>query len=94
MPITLNEAEHIIVLHGACTVEDAELIHGHLTQKPDWLIDAGDCDYMHTAVIQSLISCQPQWLAWPKPPHLNKALKKIFCSLKGSESNPSFGIEI
>jgi hypothetical protein len=84
MPITLRESEGIVVLYGACTVEDAEVLHGHLTTVPGCLVDAGDCDYMHTAVIQSLISCQPQWLAWPKPPHLNKALRKIFTSLGAS----------
>ncbi|MDH4394464.1 MAG: hypothetical protein QE278_02180 [Limnobacter sp.] len=87
MPVTLRENEDIVVLYGACTVEDAEVLHGYLTSKPGWLVDAGECDYMHTAVIQSLISCQPQWLAWPKPPHLNKALQKIFASLGASESN-------
>lgn len=78
MPVTLNESALRIELHGACSVEEAETLKELLDQHPDYPVDAGACEYMHTAVVQVLVVNKPRWHAWPKPPHLRQALQHIF----------------
>jgi len=87
MPIALNDVEQHIELSGACSVEEAELLKDWMLAHPDWAVDAGQCEYMHTAVIQVLIAAQPKWFAWPKPPHLCKALQSIFSAEAVAQRN-------
>lgn len=78
MPVSLDEAARKIILSGACVVEEAETLHEMLSSHTDWPVDASECEYLHTAVLQVLMSNQPSWLGLPKPPHLRRAMEQIF----------------
>lgn len=78
MPVNLDEGAGKVLLTGACVVEEAEALNAMLQSHPDWPVDASECEYLHTAVLQVLMSQQPKWLGLPKPPHLRRAMEKIF----------------
>lgn len=78
MPVSLNESEQKVMLTGACMVEEAESLSQLLQSHPEWPVDAAECEYLHTAVLQVLMSQQPKWLGLPKPPHLRRAMAQIF----------------
>lgn len=78
MSVSLDEETKRIVLTGACVVEEAETLHAILLSHSDWPVDASECEYLHTAVLQVLISQQPKWLGLPKPPHLRRVMQQIF----------------
>jgi hypothetical protein len=80
MPVSLDEDAGKVLLTGACVVEEAEALNAMLQRHPDWPVDASECEYLHTAVLQVLMSQQPKWLGLPKPPHLRRAMEKIFCA--------------
>lgn len=78
MPVSLDETSRKVVLTGACVVEEAETLNEILQTHAEWPIDAGECEYLHTAVLQVLMSQQPKWLSLPKPPHLRRVMEQIF----------------
>ena len=78
MPVSLDEARETIVLAEACVVEEAEALNQLLQDHPEWPVDASECEYLHTAVLQVLMSRQPKWTGLPKPPHLRRAMAQIF----------------
>lgn len=80
MSVSLDEAGQRVVLSGACVVEEAEALNEILLSHADWPVDASECDYLHTAVLQVLMSNKPKWKGLPKPPHLRRAMEQIFAS--------------
>lgn len=80
MPVSLNSDMQMIVLDGACVVEEAESLNDMLMQHGNWSVDASECEYLHTAVLQVLISHHPRLVGLPKPPHLKRAMQQIFAS--------------
>lgn len=93
MPVSLDEAARKVVLTGACVVEEAETLNEILRTHADWPVDAGDCEYLHTAILQVLMSQQPKWLSLPKPPHLRRAMEQIF-SARNTDDVLSRGTQI
>lgn len=86
MPVSLDSDMQKIVMNGACVVEEAESLNEMLMSHSGWPVDASECEYLHTAVLQVLISHQPRWLGLPKPPHLKRAMQQIFAgSITGND---------
>jgi hypothetical protein len=53
-------AENEIVLEGACSSEDAEVLLQNLIATPGAGVDLRACECAHTAVIQVLMAAHPQ----------------------------------
>jgi hypothetical protein len=80
MTVHLNEAG-IVVLDGACAVEDAEPLLQLLQATPAPAVDWTTCSSLHTAVIQVILasgakpigSCGDAWVRqWVGPELLDK----------------------
>ena len=54
MTVRLTE-EGVILLEGACPIEDAEPLLQRLLAHPSATVDWRDCDTAHTAVVQILV---------------------------------------
>ncbi|MBM6579569.1 hypothetical protein ILT44_05190 [Microvirga sp. BT689] len=50
---------NIIVLEGACRVEDAEPLLGWLQADRSLIVDLTDAEHLHTAVLQLLMAMRP-----------------------------------
>ena len=57
---------NIIVLEGACRVEDAESLLGWLQTDRGLVVDLTDAEYLHTAVLQVLMALRPALKGTPK----------------------------
>jgi anti-anti-sigma regulatory factor len=57
---------NIIVLEGACRVEDAEPLLGWLQADKDIVVDLTDAEHLHTAVLQVLMALRPALKGTPK----------------------------
>ncbi|GJD48954.1 hypothetical protein OPKNFCMD_1680 [Methylobacterium crusticola] len=54
-----DEPDGLILLEGACPVEDAETLAGHLAGAPRAAVDWSGCTRLHTAVFQVLLRLRP-----------------------------------
>jgi hypothetical protein len=54
-----------IVLEGACSSEDAEILLQKLTATPTARVDLRTCEFAHSAVIQVLMAAKPRLLGPP-----------------------------
>jgi hypothetical protein len=54
-----------IVLEGACSSEDAEILLQNLIATPAARVDLRACETAHTAVIQVLLAANPNLLGPP-----------------------------
>jgi hypothetical protein len=61
----LKPADDVLLLEGACPIEDAEILLQHLTGSPSATVDLRNCLSMHTAVIQVLLAAKPALLGPP-----------------------------
>lgn len=57
MSVRLNGT--IIVLEGACRVEDAEPLLGWLQADGSRIVDLAEAEHLHTAVLQVLMALRP-----------------------------------
>lgn len=61
-------------LGESCPVESAEALFAWLIEKPTRKVDASACQEMHTAVLQTLLLCQPKLTKLPNALFLQQAL--------------------
>jgi hypothetical protein len=61
----LSTAQGIIVLEGACSSEDAEILLQHLANTPAASVDLSTCESAHAAVIQVLMAFKPTLIGTP-----------------------------
>ena len=61
MTVRLN-SDGVIVLAGACPVEDAETLLEHLQARREGPVDWSGCTALHTAVLQVLMAARPKLL--------------------------------
>lgn len=63
----------IAYLGESCSVEAAEALFSWLISNPRHKVNASDCQHLHTAVLQVLLLCRPNIVAYPKDPWLLQA---------------------
>lgn len=56
----------VIVLEGACRVEDAEPLLGWFQAERDLIVDLTGAEHLHTAVLQILIAMRPALKGTPR----------------------------
>ena len=61
MTVRLN-SDGVILLAGACPVEDAETLLEHLQARREGPVDWSGCTALHTAVLQILMAAKPKLL--------------------------------
>jgi len=57
---------NVIVMEGACRVEDAEPLLGWLQADGGLVVDLIDAEHLHTAVLQVLMALRPALNGTPK----------------------------
>lgn len=64
MTVTVSP-DGVILLQGACLLEDAEVLLRRLSDDPDADVDWSGCGPIHTAVIQVLMAAGPRIVGSP-----------------------------
>ena len=72
-----------IVLDGACSIEDAERLHGLLLQNPAARVDWRACEHAHTAIVQILLVARPAIDGPPKSPFLERWIAPMLAAADG-----------
>ncbi|MFG1465045.1 hypothetical protein V5F77_19350 [Xanthobacter sp. DSM 24535] len=54
MTVRLHDS-NILLLEGACPVEDAGILLEHICAIPDAIVDWRGCEWVHAAVLQVLL---------------------------------------
>ena len=75
----------VVVLEGACPVEEAETLLGLLLEQADATVDWAGCTKMHTAVLQVLLALRPLIRGACQDPFAQKWLAP---NLPGGNGNP------
>ncbi len=57
--MTIQVRGKLLKLVDTCPVEEAEVLHDKLLEKPDVQIDLSECTHLHSAVVQVLLA-QPR----------------------------------
>ncbi|MGA2926816.1 MAG: hypothetical protein ABSG43_12620 [Solirubrobacteraceae bacterium] len=70
MPLQLTD--HIAILAGNISVEDAEPLANWLRQTNDRAVDLGACTHLHTAALQALASARARIAVTPGDAFLAK----------------------
>jgi hypothetical protein len=62
----------VIILEGACPVDEAEPLLELLLANPGAPVDWSACGHLHTAVVQVLLAARPPMEGEPAPPFLRR----------------------
>jgi hypothetical protein len=54
-----QEADGTIVLHGSCSVDEAEPLHRMLLSAQSAAVDWTQCTHLHTAILQIILAARP-----------------------------------
>lgn len=57
--MTIQVRGKLLKLVDNCPVEEAEVLHDKLLEKPDVQVDLSECTHLHSAVVQVLLA-QPR----------------------------------
>lgn len=71
MTVMVSE-DGVILLEGACPIEDAEALLRRLSDDPDALVDWSACEQAHTAVVQVLMAARPRFVGSPTEQFLRR----------------------
>ncbi|MCO6419969.1 hypothetical protein JYK14_27960 [Siccirubricoccus sp. KC 17139] len=72
MSVQLQDA--VVHLRGDCPVEDAELLLSLLREGGGRMVQIGEADRLHTAVVQVLLALRPPLAGAPTDPFLSRWL--------------------
>lgn len=60
-----TDDDGVILLEGACPIEDAEALLLSLSTSTDTVVDWRGCEAAHTAVVQVLLAASPRLIGPP-----------------------------
>jgi hypothetical protein len=66
--MSVRVADGVIILEGACPVDEAESLLELLLANPGAPVDWSACGHLHTAVVQVLLAARPAMEGEPAPP--------------------------
>ena len=72
-----------IELRGRCGVEDAEGLQGYLLAAPESTVEWGDCEHLHSAVLQVLLIARPRISGVPADAFLSMHIEPLLRSPRG-----------
>ena len=72
--MTVSLADNVIMLTGACGVEEAETLVTYLQSRTDLLVDLTAATAMHTALWQALMVFRPKMVVADGPSHMAEGL--------------------
>jgi hypothetical protein len=72
-----------IELQGACPIDEAETLHGHLLANSQAVVDWTECDVAHTAVIQVLLALRPTMQGPPRGDFLRDYIAPLLATSSG-----------
>jgi len=74
MGVHYDVIENVIEISESCTVEDAETLLQLVLEHDDALIEAHDCQHIHTAAMQVLLAAKPRFKSLPEEEFLRQFL--------------------
>jgi hypothetical protein len=76
-------ADGMVMLEGACPVDDAEPLRQLLLRNPGASVDWRGCEDAHTAILQVLVVAKPKLAGPPRSAFLKDWIFPILCRLDG-----------
>ncbi|MGN7611812.1 hypothetical protein ACQZV8_06975 [Magnetococcales bacterium HHB-1] len=70
MPMSFTETEALLI--DVCTIDEAEQLFEWLLKHPDGALNLGQCEHIHTAILQILMALRPRVVMAPKNAFLSQ----------------------